>query len=239
MSVCPVKRMVCLYLNTPRPGDFKKENMRMNTSIITFENSPLITPERIKQDYEEAFGILPSWCHTLDFVLPEGMNQPSSLHFEPSPGAIITLGKSKAVHKSLSLPALAFTFEMTRLPGISMVTNQNGGKNPIYYVRVAIADYPEDLTTLSRILCDAGPEDQVSKGILSNSLEPEHLVLRNARKQERQARAVIFGHLERLAWKYEAEDTSGNFSASAYMSNLHRLLMLSDMGADWTNEVAA
>ncbi len=206
----------------------------MTITDTDFLYSPLITPERILRDYEEAFSIRPKWCHSVHHVTPEGVH-PSNLQYQPLPIAIITLGKTQIVHKGLSLAGLGFAFEITRLPGISIVTNQNGSTPPRHYVRIVVADYPEDLTTLSRTLCDTGPYEELSPGILRHSLDPEHMLARPSSKQNRHAREVILGHAERLARKYSERDPS--FDADAYVTNLRNLLSLVDRetsGEDWT-----
>ena len=51
--------------------------------------------------------------------------------------------------------------EITRLPGLSIAVNSNGGAGN--YLRFTIGDEGEDLTTVNRFLSNAGPHEQVNK----------------------------------------------------------------------------
>lgn len=196
-----------------------------------FMSSPLITPQMIISDHLEAFYITPDWVRSVRFETPEGYAQAISHIYEPQPIAIVTLGKGRVFPKHLSLCDLAIAFELTRFAGVSMVANGDGDKpNERFYMRLSIADHPQDLTTFGRILSDSGPNEEITSGIFKHELRPEYLKKRSASKSNKDAREVVMTHINRIVRKMEENDRFNTlpFTAADYMANLDALLYAVD-----------
>ncbi|MBJ6722984.1 MAG: hypothetical protein ACODTL_20500 [Brucella sp.] len=210
-------------------------NVPHTLEASAFMSSPLITPQRILGDHLEAFDIKPDWVRSVRFETPEGYAQAVSHIYEPQPTAIVILGKGKVSHKNFSLCGLAVAFELTRFPGMSMVSNSNGNKpNERFYVRLAIADCPEDLTTFGRILSASGPDEEITSDIFKHELRPEHLKKRLSSKGNKDAREVVMTHINRIVRKMEDNDRFRilPFTAAEYVANLKTLLDAVDREAE-------
>lgn len=217
----------------------------MTTLAVPFTQTPLITPERIAGNYQEAFTAIPEWIQSLTFILPSetttGITSASRLPFKPildvSPVAVVQFGKTVISHKTLSLLGLAVAFEITRMPGVSITTDSNGSGR--YYERITIARYSEDLTTLSRLLFGAAEDQQVKANGFTSELRPEHLKAIPAAKASKDARAIVLAHLERIATNLEARGgLPSHFTAAAYVENVQRLLGMVDLEATGIDPIA-
>lgn len=190
--------------------------------------TPLITPERLYADPQAAFSAPPAWVRQFHLEYPEG-HEDDPAKFEPV--AIIVLGKTREVARTYSILQAALLMELTRFPGISIVTNRNGtGPHARWYVRLAFAGYPEDLTTLSRLFSGAAEYDQTKvAGSIKSDMRTENLRNDPAKKIGKDARQVVLGHAERIATEFEKSGRMpSHLTAAAYMANLRRLLQLND-----------
>lgn len=209
----------------------------------TFLDSPLLTPERIAADPEAAFAARPSWVRGLVIVHPEiGLDRPPEATPEGRPGvspaAVVSLGESHLAHKTYSLIGLALLCELSRLPGVSVVTNSDGKGR--HYERVTIADASEDLTSVNRLLIGATAYDQAKVVGIKSDMRPENLKGVPARKLGKDARAVLLGHAKRIAEGWEAKGTiPHHLTADSYLANLERLLALTDLEASGLDPLAA
>lgn len=200
----------------------------------TFLDSPLLTPERIAADPEAAFAVRPSWVRGLVIVCPEAA--PQDCH-GVSPAAVVSLGESYLAHKIYSLIGLALLCELSRLPGISVVTNSDGKGR--HYERVTIADASEDLTSVNRLLIGAAAYDQAKVVGIKSDMRPENLRGVPARKLGKDARVVLLGHAKRIGEAWEAKGTMPHhLTADSYLANLERLLALSDLEASGLDPIA-
>ncbi|PBB39576.1 MULTISPECIES: hypothetical protein [unclassified Mesorhizobium] len=206
----------------------------------TFLDSPLLTPERIAADPEAAFAVRPSWVRGLVLVHPDAdPERPSEATPQGvSPAAVVSLGESHLAHKTYSLTGLALLFELSRLPGVSVVTNSDGKGR--HYERVTIADAAEDLTSVNRLLIGATTYDQAKVVGIKSDMRPENLRATPARKLGKDARAVLLGHAERIVRAWEAKGTMPHLlTADGYLANLERLLALTDLEASGLDPLAA
>lgn len=213
--------------------------MDRNTASTRFEDTPsasapfdgtpshLITPERLAADPRVALSVLPPWLHAIHLEYPEGHDEDEA-RFTPS--ATLVLGRSRVAAKGYSLLQVAFLFELTRLPGISIVTNHNGSGR--HYERIAIAGHPEDLTSVNRVFVGAAEYTQAKVSGIQSDMRAENLRTDAAEKVSKDARHVVLGHAERIAKEWEKKGrTPRHLTASAYLDNLHRLLRLIDLEA--------
>lgn len=195
------------------------------TTDTPFDQTRLLTPGRIAQDPYEAFSTHPAWVRLLT-IFPAVNELPDSERF-----GVVLLGHKKRVSSwATSLPALALLFELTRLPGMSATVNSNGTGR--LYPRLTINDHPEDLTSISRLLTGAGPDDQVKTGVIRSDLRLENLHVTTAEKTGKEAREVVMHHATRLARDWEAGDTMpAHLTAESYLHNLERLFDALDQEA--------
>jgi hypothetical protein len=203
------------------------------TPSADFPQTPLLTPERIAADPLEAFGILPPCILSAVLISPnDRLDAPSPqvCRSAPdiSPAFVVRFGPTHTTHKTLSPIGLAIVCELARVPGVSIATDTNGTGR--YYERVTIAGHGEDLTSLSRLLRDAGPSEQVKAGHFKSDFRPENLRAIPAGKIGKQARDIVLGHLRRIAAEWEQRGTMPpHFTASEYLENLERLFQLNDL----------
>lgn len=199
------------------------ENHQMNSKKPNpFIKSPLITPERVRQDPAEAFAVVAPWaanwawsCEDPETLRAEGHDVPLA----------VILGRKNKRAFGLSDYQFAFLNEFSRL-GHSVVTNTNGkGPNPVIYAKASFRDAPQDNMPLSRIFIEAGPNEAVSTLDILSDLRPENLYKVGAGKPTKFAAAKVLFHCDRLALEREAGGTLPNgFSVQAYSDNLRALL---------------
>lgn len=203
------------------------------TPSADFPQTPLVTPERIAADPEAAFSVLPPCILSAILISPsDRLDAPQADRAAPdiSPAFVVRFGPKHITHKTLSPVGLAIVCELARAPGVSIATDTNGTGR--YYERVTIAGHGEDLTSLSRLLRDAGPYEQVKAGHFKSDFRPENLRAIPASKIGKQARDIVLGHLKRIASEWEERGTMPpHFTASSYLGNLERLFQLNDLEA--------
>lgn len=195
-------------------------------SLPRFEDTPLITPERLAANPQAALAVRPAWVRQMEFVTPEASQETFPA---VQPVVIIWAGKSRIQYEAHTTLAAAIMWEATRLPGVSVAVNTNGSSSN--YFRFTVDDAGEDLTTVSRFLTDAGPHEQVRK-TPDRKWDMRTETLRKARagKPSKEGRAVLMGHIERIAKEWEATGKMPpHITAEAYLENLHRLLTLIDL----------
>ncbi|MCO5155574.1 MAG: hypothetical protein M9945_02300 [Aquamicrobium sp.] len=199
----------------------------MDTSP-TFAPSSLITPERLAADPQAALAALPHWVHKIEFVTPE--TGPEA-HPAVQPIVFIWAGETHILYEAHTPLAAALMWEITKLPGVSIAVNTNGSK--ARYFRFTIAEVEEDLTTVARFLKNVGTDEQVLKTPARKwDQRPETLMTRPARKASKDSRAVLMGHIERIAKEWEASGKMpAHLTAAEYIANLYRLLVLLDQEA--------
>lgn len=196
-------------------------NSRHENSCL-FLTSPLITPERLLADPDEAFSVLPSWVRMLEVVHPEGPR-------DAAPVVVVAFGRSDPTAIGLSPVGAALLCEFSRFPGVSIVTNRNGKRSDPrskVYARITIAGYPEDLTMVSRVFANAEPHEQVKvSGSVQSDLRPGNLVRADAEKLGKSTRAIIEERLREVAERAAANGIMlRHISVDSYMDNLKRLL---------------
>lgn len=179
-----------------------------------FEDIPLLTPEHIQADPRAAFAVVPLWIHLLHWPDPEDSDEPV---------AVVVVGRKHPAPIVLSLHGLALLCELSRLPGISVVTNSDGKGR--LYLRVTIAGAEEDLTQVTRLFYGAGPYVQVKVDGIKSDMRPENLRAETASRVGKETRDVILRHAERISREWEARGTMpSHITAASYMANLRRLL---------------
>lgn len=195
---------------------------------IRFEDSPLITPERLAADPQAALAVRPEWVHRVEFVTPEV--EPEA-HPAVQPIVFIWAGETHPSYEAHTPLAAALMWEITRLPGVSLAVNDNGSGSA--YFRFTIADVSEDLTTVARFLKGAGPDEQVLKTPARKwDMRTETLRTAHTGRPSKDSRAVLMGHIERIAKEWEASGKMPpHITAAEYIANLHRLLVLIDQEA--------
>ena len=210
-------------------------------NMTDFSQSPLLKPERIASDPEEAFRILPPCILSATFISPDdGLDTTKADRAAPdiSPVFVVRFGPRHFTHKTLSPVGLAIACELVRVPGVSIATDTNGSGR--YYERVTIAGHGEDLTSLSRLFKDAGPYEQVKQGHFKHDFRPDNLRAIPAAKIGKQARDIVMGHLRRIAREWEERGTMPHhFTASSYLENLERLFHLNDLEAAGQDPLAS
>jgi len=190
----------------------------------SFMDTPLITPERLEASPEEAFAFLPPWVRAIELVSPLEYHDAAL-----QPVVIIWAGKGRIQYEAHSPLAAAIMFEVTRIPGVSIAVNSNGTLSN--YFRFSIGDVGEDLTTVSRFLTNAGADEQVLKTPGRKwDMRTETLRKTTAGKPSKDSRAVLMGHIERLAQEWEASGKMpSHLTAVSYLANLNRLIRLLDL----------
>lgn len=192
-----------------------------------FLSSPLITPERVAADPRESLSGRPAWLHALHLEYPEGHEDDSA---RLSPGVVIVLGKSHVTARGFSPLQVAFLIEVTRFPGLSIVTNSDGKGR--WYVRIAIADHPEDLTSVNRVFSGATEYVEAKVSGIQSDMRAENLKHGPASRLSKDARQIVLGHASRIAKQLEAEGRMpAHLTAETYLLNLIQLLHLIDQEA--------
>lgn len=200
----------------------------MDTATTDFASSPLITPERLAAEPQAALAVRPAWVRRVFFVAP-------GPHPEPNPAVqppvIIWAGKTRTLYEAHTTLAAAIMWEITRLPGLSIAVNSNGGAGN--YLRFTIGDEGEDLTTVSRFLSNAGPHEQVNKTKGRKwDMRTETLRVSRAGKPSKESRSVVMGHVERIAREVEERGAfPPHITAETYLANLYRLIAMADLEA--------
>lgn len=190
-------------------------------------NAPLRTPELVAIDTQSALSVRPAWLHDLHLEYPEGHEEDAEHH---TPAVTIVLGRKRVTSKGLSALQLAFLIELTRFPGISLVTNSDGKGR--WYVRISIADHPEDLTTAVRVFSNATEFVEAKVSGIQSDMRTENLKHGPAGKVSKDARHVVLGHAARIAKQVEESGRMpDHLTAKAYLENTNRLLHLSDLEA--------
>lgn len=193
--------------------------MTTQTSI-PFEDTPLLTPERIATDPRAAFAIIPACVRSITLVP----------HDDTPQAAVLILGKSRLMWPTYSLLNVAAIFEACRVPGINVATNGNGLGG--YWARLTVSGAGEDLTTINRFLFGASPYEQIVVDGIKSDHRPENLRSQPARKLGKESRSVLLGHVRRIAAEWGARgDMPQHLTAETYLANLDRLLQYSDMEA--------
>lgn len=183
-----------------------------------FENAPLITPERIEADPEEAFRVVPRWAATMAFAQPDLADLPAA----DRPVVVLVGGKHR-VGITLSSMQFGLLCEGTRF-GHSVVTNRNSGKQPTIYAKLSFRDAPHDNMPISRPFAGAGANEQVKAQELRSDLRTENLYLDGAGKPIKYARATTMLHVRRLAKERQSSGTLPvGFDVDAYLENVERL----------------
>lgn len=196
--------------------------MTIQTST-RFEDTPLLTPERIAADPRAAFAVVPSSIRSITLVP----------HDDTPQAAVLILGKSRLMTPTYSLLNAAVLFEACRVPGINVATNGNGMGG--CWARLTVSGAGEDLTTVNRFLFPSGasPYEQiVVAGPIKSDHRPDNLRSLPARKLGKETRSVLMGHVRRIAIEWEARgDMPAHFTAETYLANLERLLHYCDLEA--------
>ncbi len=197
----------------------------MPTTKTNFWESPLITPERLAANPQAALAVRPGWLHRIHLEYPEG-HEADPARFTPS--AHLVLGRKHVTSKGLTPLQVAFLYEVTRFPGITIVTNHNGSGR--HYERIAFADHPDDLTTVSRVFAGAAEYDQTKVGDIKSDMRAENLRNDTAEKIGKDARQVVLRHAGSIAKaREERGDMPAHLTADTYLENLKRLLHLIDL----------
>lgn len=202
-----------------------------------FRHTPLLTPERIASDPSEAFRTLPPCILAAVLVPPGGGTQGHRAAYDISPAFVVRFGPQHITYKTLSPVGLAICCELARAPGVSIATDTNGSGR--HYERITFAGYGQDLTSLSRLIRDAGPYEQVKAGHFQSDFRPENLRTMPASKIGKQAREVVMGHIRRIAGEWEERGAMpAHFTAAAYVENLERLIVLNDLESQGLDPLA-
>lgn len=201
-------------------------------STAEHQNSPLITAERVMVTPSEVFAIVPPWARLIEVLHPGGTTTAQS---PIAPVVIVVVGKTRLTDAGFSGLQYAVLYELTRIPGIGIALNGDGKGR--FYARITIQDAPEDLTTVSRFLSDAGPYEQVrTTGTPSSDMRGDNLAALPASRRGKYARDVVLHHAKRLATAWEERgDMPEHFTSATYLENLKRLLRAADAetrGAD-------
>ena len=198
----------------------------MDTSP-SFASLPLRTAEFVAADPQEALAVRPAWLHGLYLEYPEG-HEDDAVRFTPC--VTLVLGRKHIKAPGFTPLQVAFFMEITRFPGISLVTNSNG--NGRWYVRLSIADHPEDLTSINRVISGATEYVEAKVAGIQSDMRAENLKHGPASRLSKDARQVVLGHAGRIARALEAEGRMPpHLTAEAYLTNLIQLLHLIDLEA--------
>ena len=205
-------------------------------STAEHQNSPLITPERVVAAPGETFAIVPPWARLIEVLHPGGTPLPWS---PIGPTVIVVVGKARLTDAGFSGFQYAALYELTRVPGIGIALNGDGKGR--FYARITIQDAPEDLTTVSRFLSDAGPYDQIrTTGTPSSDMRGDNLAALPASRRGKYARDVVLSHAKRLATAWaERGDMPEPLTPSTYLENLKRLLLAADAEARGADQIEA
>jgi hypothetical protein len=218
------------FLSDYRKGDLKSypDFVDYAARSSRFGDTKLITPERLAADPQATLATHPAWVRHIEFVTPEP--QPEA-YPAVQPVVMVWAGERRIQYEAHTTIATAIMFEVTRLPGLSIAVNNNGGRSN--YFRFTVADAGEDLTTVSRFLMNAGPDERVMKTpSRETDMRPETLAKRKGGKGSKDGRLTLMAHIERLANAWEASgQMSPGFTAVAYLDNLQRLLRVLDLEA--------
>lgn len=189
--------------------------------------APLRTPELVAADPQAALAHRPAWLHAAHLEYPEG-HEADPARF--SPVVALVLGKKHVTSKNYSLLQVAFMLELTRLGGISIVTNSDGKGR--WYERISIADHPEDLTSVNRVFSGATEYVEAKVAGIKSDMRAENLKHGPAGRLSKDARQVVLGHATRIAQQAEAEGRMPpHITAMEYLVNLIHLLHLIDREA--------
>ncbi|KQU66662.1 hypothetical protein ASC75_08475 [Aminobacter sp. DSM 101952] len=205
-------------------------------STLEHQNSPLITPKRVVAAPEEAFTILPSWARLIEVLHPGGT---ATAWSAIAPTIIVVVGRTQLADAGFSSFQYAALYELTRIPGIGVALNGDGKGR--FYARITIQDAPEDLTTVSRFLSDAGPYDQIrTTGTPSSDMRGDNLEALPASRRGKYARSIVLHHAKRLATAWEERgDMPEHLTSSTYLENLRRLLRAVDAEAAGADQIEA
>ncbi len=178
-----------------------------------FASSPLITPERLKDNLRAALSLLPDWARH-GVILGEDLELALAEFF------VIVQGEgTEPVRTKLPLLSAVILCELTR-HGNSIVANPNrlGGE---VYVKLSFARHSKDTMPVSRIILDAIAKKAVRQGGGPGDLHPEFLELRGAGNAKKAAREVAVKHAVELA-------QDAGVDAAAYEKNIWRLFFMQD-----------
>lgn len=187
---------------------------------MKFEDTPLITPERVVIDPLSAFAIAPVWVRLWAPVEDlEAMQTDDIL-----PAFVVIIGGKH--RKPITLTALQFALlmEITRL-GHTVVTNTNSRPPvPKIYAKLSFRDAPHDNMPVGRVFVDAGANEAVHALAIASDLRIPNLQKIGAGKPSKQAFALTMEHVERLAREREAGGTlPSSLSVPDYLKNVRDL----------------
>lgn len=196
-----------------------------------FENSPLITLERISTEPRSVFAIehCPKWVRSITLI-SSGPDSEGPLDPRATPTeATIIIGRTHLLDVTVNLVALAILFEMTRYGGIWVHTNSNGAKpHPGVYARMAFPNERGKLLDVRPILFGANPGLATKAVWRPNDYSPENTRTEPDGHAQRDARALALGHVAQAAYA-EASNPA------AFLQNLQELLGALDCIRDGTN----
>lgn len=205
-------------------------------SAAEHQHSPLITPERVVDAPDVAFAIVPPWAKLIEVLHPGGV---ATVQSTVAPIVIVVVGRARLTDAGFSGFQYAALYELTRVPGIGIALNGDGKGR--FYARITIQDAPEDLTTVSRFLSDAGPYDQIrATGTPLSDMRGANLAALPASRRGKYARDVVLTHAKRLATAWEERGgMPDHLTPPTYLENLGRLLLAADAEARGADQIEA
>lgn len=162
-----------------------------------FESTPLITPHRLVTEWPSILASPPAWALHVEarWTLPDAEKE-----IDCPDEVIVLVSKKhrKLIH--LTIFEYAALCEMSRVTGISIVTNSNFGKpEPKIYVKMTFDGAPEDLMSIRRIIVGAGANEATKARWNQNDYRGENTYTVAHHHPQKDARTVSLGHVERLA----------------------------------------
>lgn len=218
--------------------------MSKSNAFPAFETTQLITVPRLISEWRSILGSSPAWALHVEpmWTLPDAEEE------QGCPDAVTVLvGKKHKRPMHLTIFEFALLCELSRVAGITIVTNSNFGKPfPRVYARMAIDGAPEDLTSIRRLIVGAKANEATKARWNQNDYRAESTYTVEHPHPQKDARKVALGHIERLARQdgklmaatsLAREDAMrrlpwatlpDDFHIRAHMSNIHSLFGLVD-----------
>ena len=184
----------------------------------TFAHSPLITPERLKDNHDDALLPAPPWA-----IVSTSADREAPI--DDAAMSVQIEGKHPGSY-TFSALSLAVLFELTRF-GNSITTNTNkrrGSHEAAYYLKITFRGAAKDNMPVSRIIAGAGPHQIVrTPHDLPRGLHSAGLAVDGGGKPTKHAREVAMRHAERCARAHADAD-----NVQAYLDNLKALFAYHD-----------
>jgi hypothetical protein len=181
-------------------------------AMTQFRDTPLITPERIAADWEEALKTLPPWARTTDFL---------------SDRILVTVWGLHPCAPFFPPLELGLFAEIARY-GHTVVTNSNfSPSNPRIYLKVSFRDAPEHNITVRRVLSGAAEGEAVKALDIESDYSAANSYFVPDARAKRDARKEVIEQAERLA----ASEVADPVAVAAYVANIRALFAAIDASA--------